>query len=286
MEAQVEARRGPGKRGAPEVWPGVGGHDDAAEEDGDDPREAERLGGVEGGPREGKGERGLDDLGVAPLAQAQRLEEQRGGGAGEPADEGRAEEDRHEDERRLCGRRAALLGAGMVEGEHGAREDDGDGVVEDALAEDDGEDVLSHADGLEDGEDAHRVSRTHHGPEEERGEARERIAQAEQAGRVDHAAHRGAGEDCAHEGEQHCGHDARDEGGNVQVEPRCEDDRRQQPHHEELGAERVIAQHVVVVRELGKGSAAWSTGFWSGLGILVGDFGGVVELWYSIELTA
>ena len=203
----MEARRGPGKRGAPEVWPGVGGHDDAAEEDGDDPREAERLGGVEGGPREGKGERGLDDLGVAPLAQAQRLEEQRGGGAGEPADEGRAEEDRHEDERRLCGRRAALLGAGMVEGEHGAREDDGDGVVEDALAEDDGEDVLSHADGLEDGEDAHRVSRTHHGPEEERGEARERIAQAEQAGRVDHAAHRGAGEDCAHEGEQHCGHE-------------------------------------------------------------------------------
>ena len=79
--------------------------------------------------------------------------------------------------------------------------------------------------------------------------------------------------------------DARDEGGNVQVEPRCEDDRRQQPHHEELGAERVIAQHVVVVRELGKGSAAWSTGFWSGLGILVGDFVGVVELWYLIEFT-
>ena len=143
----------------------------------------------------------------------------------------------------------------MVEGEHGPREDDGDGVVEHALAEDDGEDVLSHPDGLEDGEDAHRVGGADDGAEEERGEARERVADAELAGREDEAAHGGAGDDGAHEGEQDRGHDARDEGRDVQVESRREDDRRQQPHHEELGAECVVAQHLVVVRELGESSA-------------------------------
>ena len=93
------------------------------------------------------------------VAQPQPLEGQRARHARQHAQQRRAREDAEEgDERAAEARRrrvaaaAAVCLRGAVECEHGARKDDGHGIVEHALAEDDGEDVVAHADGLEDRE--------------------------------------------------------------------------------------------------------------------------------------
>jgi len=120
------------------------------------------------------------------------------------------------------------------------------------LAEDDCEDVALHADAREDGEDGDGVGRRDERAEEERGEPAERVAQLRLPRREHEAADDKGREHRAAEREEHRRPEVGEERLHVHVVARGEDDRRQQPHHEELGREPLVEQHRLVVERLGQ----------------------------------
>jgi hypothetical protein len=225
----------------------VHGHDHAAEEDADDARQLERLRSEVGRPWEGEGEGRLHEDELAVVAHVHGLEDEGRGDARDGADEERAAEDGAEGDDRRHDRLRVNLGAGHVEAEQRAREDDGNGIVEDRLAEDHREEVDLDAERLEDGEDGDGVGGGDERAERQRSQHAERVAQTELPRFPDEATHDKRGGKRADEGKEHGRDEVVDEGRHVHVVAGLEDDGWQQPNHEELKVEAIVLRHRVVV---------------------------------------
>mmetsp|Transcript_71060 Transcript_71060/g.167495 ORF Transcript_71060/g.167495 Transcript_71060/m.167495 type:complete len:371 (-) Transcript_71060:302-1414(-) len=137
-----------------EVVEGVVGHDDAAEEDGDDTRKVGTLGHHPGHVREDDDQRALHEEKFL-LVQAGLLVDDSGDDGEERPDGGRADEDLqkvtegHQDAERRDGVR--------LEDAKGSVENNGDSVVEHGLAKNHGVQVEVGSQLLEDGQDSHGV---------------------------------------------------------------------------------------------------------------------------------